>query len=152
MASLVESGKYGAIDTTDTEKNGFYVIMFALEAYTLQDNTTIYVQIITAGKLVVKAQYLCSVQVYNNWYWNQNPQHHVITVPTRTIFNPRLEVNAVTYFHYIPKSVCNRTQEKKAISIHPICLTGYDYDYVLEYIVRQDKIDLERDLEVYSDD
>ena len=28
MASLVESGKYGSINTTDTTTNGFYVIMF----------------------------------------------------------------------------------------------------------------------------
>ena len=28
IVSLVESGKYGAINTTDTATNGFYVIMF----------------------------------------------------------------------------------------------------------------------------
>ena len=49
MASLVESGKYGAINTTDTTTNVFYVIMFTPEAYKLQDNTTIYGQIMTAG-------------------------------------------------------------------------------------------------------
>ena len=36
MASLVESGKYGAINTTDTSTNGFYFIMFTSGAYTLQ--------------------------------------------------------------------------------------------------------------------
>ena len=36
MASLVESGKYGAINTTDTTTNGFYVVIFTSEAYTLQ--------------------------------------------------------------------------------------------------------------------
>ena len=41
MASLVESGKYGAINTTDTSTNGFYVIMFTSGAYTLQENTKI---------------------------------------------------------------------------------------------------------------
>ena len=41
MASLVESGKCGAINTTDTSTNGFYVIMFTSGAYTLQENTTI---------------------------------------------------------------------------------------------------------------
>ena len=56
MASLFESGKYGAINTTDTSSNGFYVIMFTSGAYTLQENTTIYGQIITAGELVVKAK------------------------------------------------------------------------------------------------
>ena len=49
MASLVISGKYGAINTTDTSTNVFYVIMFTSGAYTLQENTTIDGQIITAG-------------------------------------------------------------------------------------------------------
>ena len=88
MASLFESGNYGAINTTDTATNGFHVIMFTTEAYTLQDNTTIDGQIITDGELVVKAQYLCYMQVDTNWYWNQHPQQHVVTVSTRTIFHP----------------------------------------------------------------
>ena len=61
MASLVESGKYGAINTTDTKTNGFYIIMFTSESYTLQENTTIYGKIINSGSLVVKSQYLCSM-------------------------------------------------------------------------------------------
>ena len=71
---------------------------------------------------------------------------------TRTILHPRLEVNAVTYFHAIPKIVCNSTQSKEAISIQPICLTGSYNDYILEEIGRRDKIEFERYLEVYSDD
>ena len=49
MASLVESGKYGAINTTDTLTNGFYVIMVKSGAYTLQENTTIDGQILIDG-------------------------------------------------------------------------------------------------------
>ena len=56
MASLVESGKHGAINTTYTSTNGFYVIMFKTGAYTLQENTTIDGQIITAGELFFKAK------------------------------------------------------------------------------------------------
>ena len=54
MASLVESGTYGAINTTDTSNNGFYVTTFKTGASTLQENTTIDGKIITAGELVVK--------------------------------------------------------------------------------------------------
>ena len=63
MASLVESVNYVVINTTDTATDGFYVIMFTSGAYTLQENTSIDGQIITAGELVVKAQYLCSMQI-----------------------------------------------------------------------------------------
>ena len=96
MASLVESGKYGSINTTDTSTNGFYVIIFTSGAYTLQENTSIDGKIITAGELVVNAKYLCSMQIDTNWYWNQQPKYNVITVPTCTILHPQLEVNAIT--------------------------------------------------------
>ena len=96
MASLVESGTYGSINTTDTSTNGFYVIMFTSGAYKLQENTTIDEKIITAGELVVKPQYLCSMKIDTTWYRNQKPKQHVTTVPTRTILNPQLEVNALT--------------------------------------------------------
>ena len=49
---------YGANNTNDTTKNGFYVIQFISEAYTLQNNTTIYGQVIYPGGLVSNAQYL----------------------------------------------------------------------------------------------
>ena len=47
---------YGAINTDETTTNGLYVIQLISEAYTLQNNTTIDGQVISAGELVVKAQ------------------------------------------------------------------------------------------------
>ena len=87
--------------------------MFKSEAYTLQDNKITDGKNKTSGELFVKSQYLCSMQVDINWYWNQYPQHHVITVTTRTILHQQLEFNAVTDFHPIPKSVCTKTQAKE---------------------------------------
>ena len=78
----------------------------------------------------VKTKSLCSMQVDTNWYCNQHPEDRVITVPTRTILHPRLEVNAVIDFHSIPTSVCTRTKAKKVSSRQPICLTDSDYDYI----------------------
>ena len=92
------------------------------------------------------------MQVDTNWYWNQQPKHNVITVPTRKIIHPKLEVNAITDFHAIPTSICTRKLAKKAISRQPICLTDSDYDYILEEIGSRDKIYFERELDVYSED
>ena len=36
MASLVQSVNYGVINTSDTTTNGFYIIKFISEAYTLK--------------------------------------------------------------------------------------------------------------------
>ena len=62
MASLVQSGMYGAINTDDTTTNGFYIMQFLSDSYTLQNNTTIDVQVIYSGELVVNAQYLLYMQ------------------------------------------------------------------------------------------
>ena len=52
MASLVQSGKYGAMNTTETPAMGYYVIKFVSEPYTLPDETTCDGQISSSGELV----------------------------------------------------------------------------------------------------
>ena len=47
MASLVQSGMYGAINIDYTTTNGFYVIKFMSEAYTILTNTQIDGQVIS---------------------------------------------------------------------------------------------------------
>ena len=73
MALLVQLDMYGAINTYDTTTNEFYVIQFLSDAYTLKNNKIIDRQVISAGKLFVKAQYLCSMKENTNWYWKQQP-------------------------------------------------------------------------------
>ena len=92
MDSLVQSVNYSAINTADTTKNGFYVIMFISEVYTLQNNTTIYGQIISAGGLFVRVQYICSIQEINNWYWKPKTLQQNITVTKRTILHQCIDV------------------------------------------------------------
>ena len=62
MDSLVQYGRDGSINTAETTKNRFYVIMFISETYTLQNINTIDGKIISAGELIVKAKYICSMQ------------------------------------------------------------------------------------------
>ena len=41
---------------------------------------------------------------------------------------------------------------KKDISRKPICLTDAEYDYILKEFGCRDKIEFEREVDVYSDD
>ena len=41
----------------------------------IQKIITIYGQVISAGELVVKAQYIRSMQENANWYWDGTSQH-----------------------------------------------------------------------------
>ena len=54
MSSLAQSGKYGAINTTDTMSMGYYGIKFVSEAYSLQDDTTCGGKNSSSDELVVK--------------------------------------------------------------------------------------------------
>ena len=96
MASLFQSGMYGAINIDDTTTYELDVIPFISEAYTLQNNTKIDGHVISAGELVVKSQYLCYMKENTNWYWKQQPLQETIIVPTRTILHPRLDVIIIT--------------------------------------------------------
>ena len=151
MSSLVQTGKYGAIKTSGTSKNGYYVIKLISEAYMLQNNTPIHGQIITDGELVVKEKYICSMQENNDCYWYKQPQKQAIIVLTRTILHPRLGVVGITDVQVTPKSVCNRIQEK-FIQRHPICLTDADYDYIWYKIDFQEKNWFERTASINSDE
>ena len=113
MASLVQSGMYGAIDTAGNTSNGLYLIKFISETYTIQNNTTIDGQVIYAGELVVKAQYICLMQENTNWYWKQQLLQQTIMVPIITILHARLDVIIIRYVEDTPKKICCRKQAKK---------------------------------------
>ena len=112
MASLVQPGMYGASNIDGTTINGFYVIQFLSEEYKLQNNTTMYRKVISTGELVVKAQYLLSMQENTNWYWKKQALQHTIVFPTQTIFHPCLDVITIIYVQYITNNACNSIQEK----------------------------------------
>ena len=101
--------------------------------------------------MVVKARYVCSMQVDTNFYWNQNPQQHVITVPIRTILHPRLEVNAITDIHDIPQIVCKITQAKIYIKTSYMSNWFWLWLYIkINWSSR--KNNFERDVKVHIDD
>ena len=135
---LIKPGLYGLINTDDNTTNGFYVIQFISEAYTLQNNTKIDGQVISAGELVVKVQCIFSMQENTNLYWKQQPLQYTIMVPTRTVFHPCLDVITIRYVQDIPKNVCNMIQSKEAIQRHPIFMTDSDYDYILDEVERSE--------------
>ena len=58
MASLVQLGKYGAINAVDPTTMSYYAIKYLSEPYKVQDDQTTDGQVINTGELVVKSEYL----------------------------------------------------------------------------------------------
>ena len=54
MASLIQTGKYGAINAPDPAKVGDYLVKYLSESYTLQEDKNTNENVCTAGDLVVK--------------------------------------------------------------------------------------------------
>ena len=77
---------------------GYYVVKLFSEAYTLQEDTTCGGQIITAGELVVKAQYMKFMQDNQKWCWEQKQQQNNINVTTSTIVHTSLDARLLIPF------------------------------------------------------
>ena len=92
-------------------------------------------QVISAGELVVKAQYISSMQEKTNWYQKQQPLQQTIIVPTCTILHPHLDVITIRYVQEIPRKFCNTVQEKNPYKELHICMTDANYDSILDEIV-----------------
>ena len=75
MGVLVQSGKFGTINTTGYTTMGYFVIKFVLEAYTIQEDISCYIQISTVGEIVSKAQYLSCMQEISKFYWEKSSRN-----------------------------------------------------------------------------
>ena len=104
---------YGAINTDYNTSNGSYVIKFISKAYTQKNNTTNNGKVISAGELVVKAEYLFSMQENTNWYGKQQPLQQTIIFQTRTIIHTCLGVIILRYVQDIPNNLCISNQAGK---------------------------------------
>ena len=62
MVSLVKTGKCGVISTIDTTKILYYIAKLISDSMALQDNNTIYWQVLKPGELTAKYVYLRIIQ------------------------------------------------------------------------------------------
>eukprot|EP00957_Ditylum_brightwellii_P150255 11442701-Ditylum_brightwellii.AAC.1 len=62
MAELVEMNCYGAVNTTDSRTNGFYVVKFKESSHTLQEEVEVNDEIKESGSLVCAVHYMSPAQ------------------------------------------------------------------------------------------
>ena len=98
---MVQTGKYDAINTTDKNKMGSYVIKFFSEAYTIKEETNFNRKISTSDEIFDKSQYMDCMQDYTNCYCEQIKQQNNIIVLKRIIVSPCLYVMSVTEKKYL---------------------------------------------------
>ena len=135
MALLYQTGKFGAMNTPYPKTIGYYVVKYVSDSYTLQGDTTCDCQIITAGELVVRAQYMSYTKENTKLHWEQTQYQQITTVTTRTITNPCLGVVVVKEVQYTPGSVYNKSQPLEDLEIRTICITDSYHDYIIDKLL-----------------
>ena len=108
MASLVQLGKYGAINASYPISMGYYVIKYLYEPYTIQEYQTTDGEVSTAVEPVVKSECLSFME--GNWYWRQHGTNQIIIISTRSIFHQFLEVLVINNVADIPSIICNKNK------------------------------------------
>ena len=63
MSLIIMEGKYVAIDTYDSLCYGYYIIKFYSSPYTLQEDLSIYGQLISSGEIVCQGTYFFPVNI-----------------------------------------------------------------------------------------
>ena len=58
MASLVKTGRYGAINALDTTATGYYDVKYLSNAFKLQEDINTHGHTVKNGELVVKSEQL----------------------------------------------------------------------------------------------
>ena len=59
---------YGDIDADDYTCHGYYIIKFSLYTYTLQEDLSIYGQVVYSGDMVCKGTYFFPININYHYY------------------------------------------------------------------------------------
>ena len=57
MYLIIMEGKYGTIDADDSSCHGYYIIKFSSSPYTIQEDLSIYGQVISSGEMVCRGNF-----------------------------------------------------------------------------------------------
>ena len=68
LVSLIQTGKYGAINKNYIKTTGYCVFDHLFDTLTLQEDSNTNVQVFKAGEIAVKYQYLRSMKDKSIWY------------------------------------------------------------------------------------
>ena len=68
MSFITMKGDYGAIDTDDSSRHGYYIIKFSSLPYTLQADLSIDGKVISSGKIACKGTYIFPISNNSHYY------------------------------------------------------------------------------------
>jgi hypothetical protein len=156
MSEKVQHGNYGAFSTEDPHADGYYIVQWTSDPYTLQEDLqmTDYDPpvIIPAGELVCDAKYFEKVPRTKRWY-----------IPTKIVGGQqdlattvRLKQVVATDMMLLPISNANKLpnncDKRRATPLGPRKVQEDEHDAIGEEIRRRDELNYEEEVGDESDD
>ena len=138
---------YGAIGIDDESTNGYYVLQWTSELYTLQEDKEMegYTPPITAqtGDIVCDAVFLNPVPFAKYQYTPIKIGVGNVTVILKQVLLPNMTMMNIDKINPLPK----RCKKREAIKLVSQRMSNEDIDELLEEIYRRYKLDTEFDIE-----
>jgi hypothetical protein len=149
MSEKVQHGNYGAFSTEDPHADGYYIVQWTSDPYTLQEDLQLTDYdppvIIPAGELVCDAKYLEKVPRTKRWY-----------IPTNLATTVRLKQVVATDMALLPISEANKLpnncDKRRATPLGPRKVREDEHDAIGEEIRRRDELNYEEEVGDESDE
>ena len=147
MSEKILSTVYGGIRTNNESADGYYVLQWTTEPYTLQEDKEMqdYLPITTvyAGEIVCDAVFLNHVPHAKYWYIPMIIGDGDVTVRLKEVLLPNITIIKIDKIKILPKW-CNKKEEKKLGAIR---MNNDNIDELIEEIHRRDKLDIYFDIQ-----
>jgi hypothetical protein len=153
MAERIKPDKYGAFSTTDEDADGYYIVKWTSEPYTLQEDKllTEYTPAmrIPAGTLVCDAEYYNKVPGASLWYTPTQGDERNTVVRVQQVVAADLTMMPISDSNKLPAGMSKKNKQE-ATKQNALRLESDEHDMVLDEIHRREV--LEHDEDVESDD
>ena len=148
-------GKYGAFSTLDEDADGYYIIKFTSEPYTLQEDRmlTEFTPAIKvkAGELVCDAEYYNKVAGAQLWYTPMEGEARETLARVQQVIAADLALAPISEENKLPPGMNKKKKaeatKKKAVRVDP-----KEHEVMLDEISRREALEFDEEGEESEDD
>jgi hypothetical protein len=141
----VEKDNHGAFGTNDPDADGYYVVQWSSDPYTLQEDLPLDSgTFIPGGEIVCDATYYQKVPRAKHWYIpekSETGENLKTIVRMKHVLAPDLYLLEVSNQNKLPNT-CNKRQ---ILLLNPIRIAEHDHDWIHDEIARREEMDYEED-------
>jgi len=139
MGLCIKDYSFGAVNTTDSRTEGFYIVRFTSAPYTLQEDEFDSNELLSAGSLVCDAVYYQPARENSSWYILS--EHEPLKVNMRKVLVPNLSATIITSVSELRGAL--RMNDDEIRRLEPFQLSQLDYDAIKDEITRRNSVEFE---------